>query len=422
MHSDLATRVLDPDLAHVLTLEQQRQQDSIELIASENIVSAAVRQAQGSVLTNKYAEGYPGRRYYGGCEAVDIAEKLAIDRACALFDVDYANVQPHSGVNANLAVLFALIKPGDRIMGLDLACGGHLTHGSPVSLSGQWFEVSAYRVREDNDLIDYDDMERRVLQDRPKLIYAGGSAYPRRIDFARMRQIADKVGAWLVADVAHYAGLIAAGLYPNPTPHAHVTTSTTHKTLRGPRGGLILCNDPELARRIDKAVFPGTQGGPLMHVIAGKAAAFHEAQQPSFVDYSHAVIENARALGETLAEGGLRLVSGGTDCHLVLVDLRPFGVTGKQAVEALEAHHLIANKNSVPFDTASPMITSGLRLGSPSSTSRGFDAAAFRTVGGLILSILRGVRDGRSDSSEIRAQVADLTRAYPLTASGAAVA
>ncbi len=422
MHSDLATRVLDPDLARALALEQQRQQDSIELIASENIVSAAVRQAQGSVLTNKYAEGYPGRRYYGGCEAVDIAEKLAIDRACALFDVDYANVQPHSGVNANLAVLFALIKPGDRIMGLDLACGGHLTHGSPVSLSGQWFEVSAYRVREDNDLIDYDDMERRVLQDRPKLIYAGGSAYPRRIDFARMRQIADKVGAWLVADVAHYAGLIAAGLYPNPTPHAHVTTSTTHKTLRGPRGGLILCNDPELARRIDKAVFPGTQGGPLMHVIAGKAAAFHEAQQPSFVDYSRAVIENARVLGETLAEGGLRLVSGGTDCHLVLVDLRPFGVTGKQAVEALEAHHLIANKNSVPFDTASPMITSGLRLGSPSSTSRGFDAAAFRTVGGLILSILRGVRDGRSDSSEIRAQVADLTRAYPLTAPGAAVA
>lgn len=422
MHSDLATRVLDPDLAYALTLEQQRQQNSIELIASENIVSAAVRQAQGSVLTNKYAEGYPGRRYYGGCEAVDIAEKLAIDRACALFDVDYANVQPHSGVNANLAVLFALIKPGDRIMGLDLACGGHLTHGSPVSLSGQWFEVSAYRVREEDDLIDYDDMERRVLQDRPKLIYAGGSAYPRRIDFARMRQIADKVGAWLVADVAHYAGLIAAGLYPNPTPHAHVTTSTTHKTLRGPRGGLILCNDPELARRIDKAVFPGTQGGPLMHVIAGKAAAFHEAQQPSFVDYSRAVIENARVLGETLAEGGLRLVSGGTDCHLVLVDLRPFGVTGKQAVEALEAHHLIANKNSVPFDTASPMITSGLRLGSPSSTSRGFDAAAFRTVGGLILSILRGVRDGRSDSSEIRAQVADLTRAYPLTAPGAAVA
>ena len=422
MHSDLATRVLDPDLAHALTLEQQRQQDSIELIASENVVSAAVRQAQGSVLTNKYAEGYPGRRYYGGCEAVDIAEKLAIERACVLFDTDYANVQPHSGVNANLAVLFALIKPGDRIMGLDLACGGHLTHGSPVSLSGQWFEVSAYRVREDDDLIDYDDMERRVLQDRPKLIYAGGSAYPRRIDFARMRQIADKVGAWLVADVAHYAGLIAAGLYPNPTPHAHVTTSTTHKTLRGPRGGLILCNDPELARRIDKAVFPGTQGGPLMHVIAGKAAAFHEAQQPSFVDYSRAVIENARVLGETLAEGGLRLVSGGTDCHLVLVDLRPFGLTGKQAVEALEAHRLIANKNSVPYDTASPMITSGLRLGSPSSTSRGFDAAAFRTVGGLILSILRGVRDGRPDSSEIRAQVADLTRAYPLTAPGAVVA
>jgi len=422
MHSDLAARVLDPELAHALSLEQQRQQDSIELIASENIVSAAVRQAQGSVLTNKYAEGYPGRRYYGGCEAVDIAEKLAIERACALFDVDYANVQPHSGVNANLAVLFALIKPGDRIMGLDLACGGHLTHGSPVSLSGQWFEVSAYRVREDNDLIDYDDMERRVLQDRPKLIYAGGSAYPRRIDFARMRQIADKVGAWLVADVAHYAGLIAAGLYPNPTPHAHVTTSTTHKTLRGPRGGLILCNDPELARRIDKAVFPGAQGGPLMHVIAGKAAAFHEALQPSFVDYSRAVIENARVLGETLAEGGLRLVSGGTDCHLVLVDLRPIGVTGKQAVEALEAHHLIANKNSVPFDTASPMITSGLRLGSPSSTSRGFDAEAFRTVGGLILSILRGVRDERPDSNEIRAQVAALTRAYPLTAPGAAVA
>src|SRR5690606_19830870 len=306
MTSDLATRALDPQLAQALMLERQRQQDSIELIASENIVSAAVRQAQGSVLTNKYAEGYPGRRYYGGCEAVDIAEKLAIERACTLFDTAYANVQPHSGVNANLAVLFALIKPGDRIMGLDLACGGHLTHGSPVSLSGQWFEVSAYRVREDDDLIDYNDMEQRVLQDRPRLIYAGGSAYPRRIDFARMRQIADRVGAWLVADVAHYAGLIAAGLYPNPTPHAHVTTSTTHKTLRGPRGGLVLCNDPELARRIDKAVFPGTQGGPLMHVIAGKAAAFHEAQQPSFVDYSRAVIENARVLGGTVAGGGLR--------------------------------------------------------------------------------------------------------------------
>jgi len=389
MTSDLATRALDPQLAQALMLERQRQQDSIELIASENIVSAAVRQAQGSVLTNKYAEGYPGRRYYGGCEAVDIAEKLAIERACTLFDTAYANVQPHSGVNANLAVLFALIKPGDRIMGLDLACGGHLTHGSPVSLSGQWFEVSAYRVREDDDLIDYDDMEKRVLQDRPRLIYAGGSAYPRRIDFARMRQIADKVGAYLVADVAHYAGLIAAGLYPNPTPHAHVTTSTTHKTLRGPRGGLILCNDPELARRIDKAVFPGTQGGPLMHVIAGKAAAFHEALQPDFVEYSKTVIENARALGQTLADGGLRLVSGGTDC-------------------------LIANKNSVPYDTASPMVTSGLRLGSPSSTSRGFDAEAFRTVGGMILTILKGLRDGDLDSAAVKAQGRELTRAYPI--------
>jgi len=417
MTSDLATRALDPQLAQAVMLERQRQQDSIELIASENIVSAAVRQAQGSVLTNKYAEGYPGRRYYGGCEAVDIAEKLAIERACTLFDTAYANVQPHSGVNANLAVLFALIKPGHRIMGLDLACGGHLTHGSPVSLSGQWFEVSAYRVREDDDLIDYDDMEQRVLQDRPRLIYAGGSAYPRRIDFARMRQIADKVGAYLVADVAHYAGLIAAGLYPNPTPHAHVTTSTTHKTLRGPRGGLILCNDPELARRIDKAVFPGTQGGPLMHVIAGKAAAFHEALQPDFVEYSKAVIENARVLGQTLADGGLRLVSGGTDCHLVLVDLRPFGLTGKAAVEALEDHGLIANKNAVPYDTASPMVTSGLRLGSPSSTSRGFDAEAFRTVGGMILTILKGLRDGDLDSAAVKAQGRELTRAYPITGS-----
>jgi len=418
MTSDLATRALDPQLAQALMLERQRQQDSIELIASENIVSAAVRQAQGSVLTNKYAEGYPGRRYYGGCEAVDIAEKLAIERACTLFDTAYANVQPHSGVNANLAVLFALIKPGDRIMGLDLACGGHLTHGSPVSLSGQWFEVSAYRVREDDDLIDYDDMEQRVLQDRPRLIYAGGSAYPRRIDFARMRQIADQVGAYLVADVAHYAGLIAAGLYPNPTPHAHVTTSTTHKTLRGPRGGMILSNDLDLGKKINSAVFPGLQGGPLEHVIAAKAVAFGEALKPEFKLYAQQVVKNAQALAAVLVERGLAIVSGGTDSHLILVDLRPKGVTGKATEHELEKALMTCNKNGVPFDTAPFTVTSGIRLGTPAGTTRGFGEEEFKQIGHWIADVVSSMNGGDEADpavvAGVAAQVRELTARFPI--------
>lgn len=408
------TTGMDSELADAIRQEARRQQDHIELIASENIVSAAVRAAQGSILTNKYAEGYPGRRYYGGCEAVDKVEQLAIDRACRLFGAAHANVQPHSGANANIAVLFALLDPGDRIMGLDLACGGHLTHGSPVSLSGRWFDVVPYNVREDDEQIDYDELDRLAREDRPCLIFAGGSAYPRRIDFARMRAIADAAGTWLVVDVAHYAGLIAAGLYPNPLPHAHVVTSTTHKTLRGPRGGLILTDDPALAKKIDKAVFPGTQGGPLMHVIAAKAASFHEALKPAFGDYARAVVANARALGDVLIAGGLRLVTGGTDCHLLLVDLRPFGVTGKAAVEALERFGLTANKNAVPFDPLPPTVTSGIRLGTPAATSRGFDEAAFREVGALILEVLGALRAGREPGQSVRGRVRRLTDAWPI--------
>lgn len=405
---------VDEDLASAIQQEAHRQHAHIELIASENIVSAAVRVAQGSVLTNKYAEGYPGRRYYGGCEAVDIVERLAIERACRLFGAKHANVQPHSGANANIAVLFALLDPGDRIMGLDLACGGHLTHGSPVSLSGRWFDVSAYTVRHDDERIDYDELERLARERRPRLIFAGGSAYPRSIDFARMRAIADETDAWLVADVAHYAGLIAAGLYPNPVPHAHVVTSTTHKTLRGPRGGLILTNDADLAKKIDKAVFPGTQGGPLMHVIAAKAAAFHEALQPAFTDYSRAVIANAQALAKTLADGGLRLVTGGTDCHLLLVDLQPFDLTGKAAVEELERYGLTANKNAVPFDPRPPTVTSGIRLGTPAGTSRGFGVDDFQCVGALILGVLDSLRGRMTDAAAIRQEVARLTARYPV--------
>ncbi|WP_114388776.1 serine hydroxymethyltransferase [Notoacmeibacter marinus] len=406
--------VSDAEVSAALRLEGGRQQDHIELIASENIVSRDVRMAQGSILTNKYAEGYPGRRYYGGCEPSDMVERIALDRACALFGAAHANVQPHSGANANISVLFALLAPDDRIMGLDLACGGHLTHGSPVSLSGRWFEVSAYRVRRDDELIDYDEMERVARKVRPRLIFAGGSAYPRKIDFARMREVADSVGAYLVADIAHCAGLIATGLYPDPLPHAHIVTSTTHKTLRGPRGGLILTNDPDLARRIDKAVFPGTQGGPLMHVIAAKAVAFGEALDDRFRDYSHAVLANAQALAKTLQAGGLRLVTGGTDCHLVLVDLRSFGLTGKEATEALGHCNLTANKNAVPFDTESPQVTSGIRLGTPAGTSRGFGVDEFHKIGELILDVLEGLRGGNLNVDETRARVEDLTWSFPV--------
>jgi glycine hydroxymethyltransferase len=405
---------IDADLSAALSREAHRQHTHIELIASENIVSPAVRAAQGSILTNKYAEGYPGRRYYGGCETVDQIEQLAIDRIRELFGVAYANVQPHSGANANIAALFALLEPGDQIMGLDLSSGGHLTHGSPVNLSGKWFEVSAYHVRRDDDLIDYDQMECLARERRPRLIFAGGSAYPRVIDFKRMRQIADEIGAYLLADVAHYAGLIAVGLYPDPTPHAHVVTSTTHKTLRGPRGGLILTNDAEIAKRIDKAVFPGTQGGPLMHVIAAKAVAFHEALQPSFAEYISTVVENARAFADTLSSSGLRLVTGGTDCHLVLVDLAPFGLTGKAAVEELERFGLIANKNAVPFDTRPPMITSGIRFGTPAGSSRGFNAVDFRRIAELVIDVLQGLRGRTLNEPAIRAEIKRLTDAHPV--------
>lgn len=404
----------DPLVAGALDNERRRQQDQIELIASENIVSRAVLDALGHEMTNKTLEGYPGNRFHGGGQFVDVVEQAAIDRAKELFGCAYANVQPHSGTQANLAVFFLLLKPGDKVLSLDLAAGGHLSHGMKGNLSGRWFESHNYNVNPQTEVIDYDELERIAEEVRPTLLITGGSAYPRELDFERMGKIAKKVGAWFLVDMAHIAGLVAGGQHPSPFPHADIVTCTTTKTLRGPRGGLILCNDPELARRIDKAVFPGTQGGPLMHVIAGKAAAFHEALQPDFVEYSKAVIENARVLGQTLADGGLRLVSGGTDCHLVLVDLRPFGLTGKAAVEALEDHGLIANKNSVPYDTASPMVTSGLRLGSPSSTSRGFDAEAFRTVGGMILTILKGLRDGDLDSAAVKAQGRELTRAYPI--------
>ncbi len=408
------TDTLDTELSAAIAEEGLRQHQHIELIASENIVSRAVRMAQGSILTNKYAEGYPGRRYYGGCEAVDKVEQLALTRLRQLFGASFANVQPHSGTNANIAVLFALLNPGDRIMGLDLSCGGHLTHGSPVSLSGRWFEVSAYGVRRDDELIDYDALEENARQTRPRLIFAGGSAYPRGIDFARMRAVADEIGAYLVADVAHYAGLIATGLYPDPMPHAHVVTSTTHKTLRGPRGGVILTNDAEIAKKIDKAVFPGTQGGPLMHVIAGKAAAFHEALQPAFLDYSRQVVANAQAFAETLTDGGLRLVTGGTDCHLLLVDLQPFGITGKVAVEELERCNLTANKNAVPYDPKPPTVTSGIRFGTPAGTSRGFDTDDFRKVGELILTVLRGARGDKIDEEAVRGEIRSLVEAHPV--------
>ncbi|MGH7002088.1 MAG: serine hydroxymethyltransferase, partial [Stellaceae bacterium] len=344
----------DPELAAAIGKELRRQQEQIELIASENIVSRAVLEAQGSVLTNKYAEGYPGRRYYGGCEYVDVAEQLAIDRAKKLFDCSFANVQPHSGAQANQAVFLAFLKPGDTVLGMDLAAGGHLTHGSPANLSGKWFRVVHYGVRRDDALIDHDEVERVARAERPKLIIAGGSAYPRIIDFARFRRIADEVGAYLMVDMAHFAGLVAGGVYPSPLPHAQVTTTTTHKTLRGPRGGMILANDDDIGKKINSAVFPGLQGGPLMHVIAAKAASFGEALRPEFKRYARAVVENARALAATLVERGLAIVSGGTDSHLMLVDLRPKRLTGRAAEVALERAGITCNKNGIPFDPEKP--------------------------------------------------------------------
>ncbi|OUI99061.1 serine hydroxymethyltransferase [Acetobacter orientalis] len=379
---------VDPDVAAALASELKRQQEGIELIASENMVSEAVLQAQGSVLTNKYAEGYAGRRYYGGCSEVDKIEVLAIERVKTLFGAGFANVQPHSGANANQAAFMALAQPGDTILGMSLAAGGHLTHGAAPNYSGKWFNAVQYGVRREDGLLDYEEMEKLAREHKPTLIVAGGSAYPRIIDFARFRRIADEVGAALMVDMAHFAGLVAAGLYPNPLEYADIVTSTTHKTLRGPRGGLILTNDEALAKKINSAVFPGLQGGPLMHVIAGKAVAFGEALRPEFKDYQKAVQKNANVLAEVLVERGFDIVTGGTDSHLLLVDLRPKKVTGKAAEQALERAGITANKNAIPFDPEKPAITSGVRLGSPAATARGFREAEFRAVGEMIDEVL----------------------------------
>lgn len=408
----------DPEVAAAIADELTRQQSQIELIASENIVSRAVLEAQGSMLTNKYAEGYPGRRYYGGCEHVDVAEALAIDRACKLFDCAFANVQPHSGAQANQAVFLALLKPGDTVLGMSLAAGGHLTHGAPPNLSGKWFNAVQYGVRRDDALIDYDELEALALEHRPRMIIAGGSAYPRIIDFARFRAIADKVDAYLMVDMAHFAGLVAGGIHPSPLPHAHVVTTTTHKTLRGPRGGLILSADPDLGKKINSAVFPGLQGGPLMHVIAAKAVAFGEALAPAFADYARRVVANARALGEALKAGGLDLVADGTDTHLVLVDLRPKRLTGKAAEASLERAGMTCNKNGVPFDPEKPAITSGIRVGSPAGTTRGFGQAEFRQVGEMMVEVLDALAASPDDNSAVeqavRGRVASLCRRFPI--------
>jgi len=409
----------DHELAGAIRDELIRQQDGIELIASENAVSAAVLEAQGSVLTNKYAEGYPGRRYYGGCAYVDVAEQLAIDRARKLFSCAFANVQPHSGAQANQAAFFALAKPGDTILGMSLAAGGHLTHGAAPNLSGKWFHALQYGVRKEDGLLDYDELERLARTGRPKLIIAGGSAYPRFIDFARIRRVADEVGAYFLVDMAHFAGLVAADLYPDPLPHAHVVTTTTHKTLRGPRGGLILTNDGEIGRRINSAVFPGLQGGPLMHVIAGKAAAFGEALRPEFRTYQKAVVDNAKALAETLVQQGLAIVTGGTDSHLMLVDLRPKRVTGKAAEASLERARITTNKNAIPFDPEKPAVTSGIRLGSPAATTRGFGVAEFCEVGLMINEVLDGLSHSNDGSNEVAetavgARVQALCARFPL--------
>jgi glycine hydroxymethyltransferase len=409
----------DPELADAIGAELRRQQDGIELIASENVVSAAVLEAQGSVLTNKYAEGYPGRRYYGGCAEVDRAETLAIERAKQLFGCGFANVQPHSGAQANQAVFLALIQPGDAILGMSLAAGGHLTHGAGPNLSGKWFRALAYGVRREDGLLDYEELERVARAERPRLIIAGGSAYPRFIDFARIRAVADEIGAFFMVDMAHFAGLVAAGLFPSPLPHAHVVTTTTHKTLRGPRGGMILTNDEALAKKINSAVFPGLQGGPLMHVIAGKAVAFGEALRPEFRAYQGRVQENARVLAETLKERGLDIVTGGTDSHLMLVDLRPKRTTGKVAEASLERAHITANKNAIPFDPEKPAITSGIRLGSPAATTRGFGADEFRAIGRMIDTVLEGLagsNDGSNEATERRVaeEVLQLCARFPM--------
>jgi glycine hydroxymethyltransferase len=409
----------DPEIADAIRRELGRQRDEIELIASENIVSRAVLEAQGSVLTNKYAEGLPGKRYYGGCQFVDIAESLAIERVTKLFGCGFANVQPHSGASANAAVFMALMQPGDTFMGLNLAAGGHLSHGSPVNLSGKWFKVVPYGVRRDDHRIDIDDVRRLAREHKPKLIMAGGSAYPRIIDFAAFRAIADEVGAYLVVDMAHFAGLVAGGAHPSPFPHAHVVTTTTHKTLRGPRGGVILSDDDAIAKKLNSAVFPGMQGGPLMHVIAAKAVAFGEALRPSFKLYAKNVVENARALAAILKARGLDIVSGGTDTHLMLVDLRPKRLTGKVAETALGRAHITCNKNGIPFDPEKPTITSGVRLGTPAGTTRGFGVAEFQQVGEMLSDVLdvlaqKGVEEDALIEATVRDKVKRLLDRFPI--------
>jgi len=412
----------DPALKSSIDDELGRQQNQIELIASENIVSKAVMEAQGGVMTNKYAEGYAGRRYYGGCEFVDVAETLAIDRAKELFGSDFVNVQPHSGCQANGAVMLALLQPGDTIMGLSLAAGGHLTHGAPPAQSGKWFNAVQYGVRKEDALIDFDEVERLAEEHSPKMIIAGGSAYPREIDFNRFRAIADKVGALLMVDMAHFAGLVATGIHPSPVPIADVTTTTTHKTLRGPRGGMILTNNEDFAKKINSAVFPGLQGGPLMHVIAAKAVAFGEALRPDFKDYSQAVVDNARALAAMLIERGCDIVSGGTDTHLMLVDLRPKGLTGRDAEASLERACMTCNKNGIPFDPEKPMVTSGIRLGTPAGTTRGFRVEEFKLVGNLISDVLDGLAANPDDNSAAegaaREKVAELCNRFPVYSNG----
>ena len=409
----------DPELFGSITNELGRQRDEIELIASENIVSAAVMEAQGSVMTNKYAEGYPGRRYYGGCQYVDVAENLAIDRAKQLFACDFANVQPKSGSQANQGVFQALLQPGDTILGMSLDAGGHLTHGAKPNQSGKWFNAIQYGVRQQDSLIDYDQIQALATEHQPKMLIAGGSAIPRQIDFAKMREIADSVGAYLMVDMAHFAGLVAAGEHPSPFPYADVATTTTHKTLRGPRGGMILTNDEAIAKKVNSAIFPGIQGGPLMHVIAGKAVAFGEALRPEFKDYIKTVRSNAVALADQLMKGGLDIVTGGTDTHVMLVDLRPKGVKGNATEKALGRAHITTNKNGIPFDPEKPMVTSGIRLGTPAGTTRGFGEAEFRQIADWIVEVVEGLasngEDGNAEvEAKVKAEVADLCARFPL--------
>ena len=409
----------DPEIHAAIRKELTRQQDKIELIASENIASSAVLEATGSVFTNKYAEGYPGKRYYGGCEYADVVETLAIERAKELFGAKFANVQPNSGSQMNQAVFLALLQPGDTFMGLDLSSGGHLTHGSPVNMSGKWFNPVAYGVRADDHMIDMDEVARIARESKPKLIICGGTAYSRHWDFERFREIADEVGAYLLADMSHFSGLVAGGAHPSPVPHAHVTTTTTHKSLRGPRSGIILCNDEALAKKFNSAIFPGLQGGPLMHIIAAKAVAFKEALTPEFKAYAHQIVANAKTLAATLADAGLSIVSGGTDNHLMLVDLRAKNTTGKAAEKALDRAYITCNKNNVPFDTASPFVTSGVRLGTPAGTTRGFGEAEFREIGELIAEVVEGLKRNGDDGdgqveAHVREKVLALTGRFPI--------